>query len=224
MLNHRHLNHVFGAALSVAAFAAFVGGAVAQTVPLIGDPLGAPGSVGVQELIVTHKSTGGSAVMAVSPVAIAPATQINSLSELAGSPANQQALRTLKSRPTQKPVHRLPNGQLTSHPSSKSLQQLGKTPGGMQLPLGDAAGPATPAPPGSNIAVTTETGFIGATTNSNLFDGASELEPPDQGLAVNNGVVFEIINNTVMIFNNTGTPLLGPIATDQYFGIGNPGS
>jgi hypothetical protein len=119
-------------------------------------------------------------------------------------------------------VHRLPNGQLTSHPSSKSLQQLGKTPGGMQLPLGDAAGPTTPAPPGSNIAVTTETGFIGATTNSNLFDGASELEPPDQGLAVNNGVVFEIINNTVMIFNNIGTPLLGPIATDQYFGIGNP--
>ena len=115
MLHHRHLNCAFGAALLVAAWAAF-DSAVAQTGPMIGgpppgaDPAPLPPPVDASLSVVTHLPGHGGAISAISPFQIAPVGQIASLSELAASPANRQALSTLKSRQTQKPVHRLPNG------------------------------------------------------------------------------------------------------------------
>jgi hypothetical protein len=174
-------------------------------------------------LILSRPPGHGGAVVVTSPFQISPVGQIASLSELAASSANQRALRAPKQKYIEKPAHRLPNDGPTSPVSDKTLQNLRPTPGAIQLSPDNAA-PSGKSKTGADIAVTVATGFIGATTNSNLTDGASELEPPDQGLAAANGTVFEIINNTVMLFDSAGTSLLGPVATDVFFGIGHPGN
>jgi hypothetical protein len=47
-----------------------------------------------------------------------------------------------------------------------------------------------------------------------------ELEPPDQGLAVNNNVAAEIVNNVLRFFDaGDGVPLSPPIATSTLFNI-----
>jgi hypothetical protein len=55
------------------------------------------------------------------------------------------------------------------------------------------------------------------TGSANGFNG--QLEPPDQGLAVGNGLVFEAINNAITIFDTSGNVLLPPIEMNVLYNV-----
>ena len=50
--------------------------------------------------------------------------------------------------------------------------------------------------------------------NGNQFS----LEPPDQGLCVGNGFVFETINDALDVYNTHGKSLMGPTALNTFYG------
>ena len=56
--------------------------------------------------------------------------------------------------------------------------------------------------------------FTGSATG---FNG--QLEPPDQGLSVGNGIVVEAINNAIQFFLTNGTPLLPPLAMNVLYNV-----
>jgi hypothetical protein len=58
-------------------------------------------------------------------------------------------------------------------------------------------------------------GFPGLSTYENLFD----LEPPDQGLAVADGFVFEAINVVLALYDTSGVPVAGPADINAFFGL-----
>ena len=65
-------------------------------------------------------------------------------------------------------------------------------------------------------------GFAGLThrdtrlaSNGNQFS----LEPPDQGLAVGNGFVFEAVNTVLSIYSKQGALLAPPVALNAFFGL-----
>jgi nicotinamide mononucleotide (NMN) deamidase PncC len=65
-------------------------------------------------------------------------------------------------------------------------------------------------------------GFTGIFEGNNVTANHSELEPPDQGLAVHNNVAAnvaaEINNNVVRFFNaTTGAAMTAPIANSAFF-------
>ena len=71
-------------------------------------------------------------------------------------------------------------------------------------------------------------GFVGIYGGSNAAAFGSDLEPPDQGLAVNNGMVAEVVNDSFQVFDSTGAPLRNPVslysfmAVDSSAGLGDP--
>ena len=134
-----------------------------------------------------------------------------SVRELAASQANLEALRgNQNAGPIEQPVHRLPDGSLTSAPSRETIEAL----------------PLTPEP---NAAVVSQSagslfqsliGFVGIHEGDNVAANGGDSEPPDQGLAVNNNVLAEINNNVIRFFNaTTGAPLTGPMANSAFFGV-----
>jgi hypothetical protein len=53
-------------------------------------------------------------------------------------------------------------------------------------------------------------------SNGNQFS----IEPPDQGLAVGNGFVFEAVNDVFAVYDgSTGIQLAGPVAANEFFGL-----
>ena len=64
------------------------------------------------------------------------------------------------------------------------------------------------------------TGFTGITEGVNLEATGGELEPPDQGMAVDHGIVGEIVNNTVQFFKS-GQPLTAPLNNAVFFNSGD---
>jgi hypothetical protein len=134
-----------------------------------------------------------------------------SVRELAASQANLEALRgNQNARPIEMPVHRLPDGSLTSAPSRETLEALPLTPEPTAAVVSRSAAPLFQS----------LIGFTGIHAGDNATANGGESEPPDQGLAVNNNVVAEINNNVVRFFNaTTGAPLTGPIATSAFFGV-----
>ena len=65
------------------------------------------------------------------------------------------------------------------------------------------------------------TGFTGVTDDTNATaNGGTELEPPDQGLAVDGNKVLEIVNNTIQVFTSGGVALTQPLANATFFGTG----
>jgi hypothetical protein len=114
-----------------------------------------------------------------------------SVTDLAASEANRQALRLLEKTPAvEQPKHRLPDGSLTSEPSQQMLRAL----------------PPSAEP---NVDVTARDvlpkfasikGFTGIFAGNNVTANLSENEPPDQGLAVHGNVAAEINNNVVRFF------------------------
>jgi hypothetical protein len=129
-----------------------------------------------------------------------------SLTELAASAANRQAL-ALHQNLVQIAPHRLPNGTLTSKASPAVMNALS--------PNTDVAGRFE----GSSV-ITSISGFGGVHEGDNVTANGYELEPPDQGLAVNNNVAAEIVNNVLRFFDaSNGVPLSPPIATSTLFNI-----
>ena len=52
-----------------------------------------------------------------------------------------------------------------------------------------------------------------------FFNTQFSLEPPDQGLCVGNGFVVETINTALAVYRTDGTPVAGPTALNQFFGL-----
>src|SRR5258708_2554476 len=78
--------------------------------------------------------------------------------------------------------------------------------------------------PAANAIVTPSsvTGFNGIShRDERLADNGNQfsLEPPDQGLAVGNGVVVEAVNNAITVYDKAGTILAGPMALSRFFGF-----
>jgi hypothetical protein len=129
-----------------------------------------------------------------------------SLTELAASAANRQALALHQSL-VQIAPHRLPNGTLTSKASPAVMNAL---PSNVDV-AGRFEGSST---------ITGISGFTGLHEGDNVTANGYELEPPDQGLAVNNNVAAEIVNNVLRFFDaSNGEPLSAPIATSTLFDI-----
>lgn len=133
-----------------------------------------------------------------------------SVSEVAASEANRQALEAQRNAPPiEQPVHRLPDGRLTSAPSQATLDTLPFIePNSITRSADVVVG-----------SFTSIKGFVGIHEADDVTTGSGEIEPPDQGLAVDNNVAAEINNNVVEFFNaTTGASLKGPIATSVFFG------
>jgi len=133
-----------------------------------------------------------------------------SVSELAASEANRQALEAQRyAPPAEHPPHRLPDGSLTSTPSQATLDALPWTP----KPNADTRSANALAPAFASIK-----GFVGIHASQNSSLNSAQIEPPDQGLAVNNNVAAEINNNVVQFFNaTTGASVSGPVAASVFF-------
>lgn len=111
-----------------------------------------------------------------------------------------------ESKPLAMPMHRLPDGSLTSRPSARMLNEL----------------PSSPAPNSTVVAspnFASQIGFVGIHEGDNAANGF-ELEPPDHGLAVNNNVAAEVNNNVIQFFNaTTGAALTAAIPTATFFAL-----
>jgi hypothetical protein len=130
-----------------------------------------------------------------------------SVTELSTSQANREALQTQQNvQPVEMPKHRLPDGSLTSAPSSEMLKALPLTPE-----------PNAGVESGISLAFKTIAGFTGIFEGENARVNGFDLEPPDQGLAVHDNVVAEINNLLVQFFKSDGTPLTNPIAASAFF-------
>ena len=131
-----------------------------------------------------------------------------SVADLSVSEANRLALELPRNAPAvEQPKHRLPNGRPTSQPSPEMLHALPAT----EPNVGVAAAKAQPN-------FTSVKGFTGIFEGNNVTANHSELEPPDQGLAVHNNVAAEINNNVVRFFNTTtGAAMTPPMAASAFF-------
>ena len=58
---------------------------------------------------------------------------------------------------------------------------------------------------------------IAFTGQQNGFNG--QLEPPDQGLSVGNGIVIEAINNAIQFFQTNGEALTSPVAMNVLYNV-----
>jgi hypothetical protein len=81
-----------------------------------------------------------------------------------------------------------------------------------------------PTPPNTSLNKSTTgfSGFDGITHRDQRLAGGGNqfsLEPPDQGLCVGNGFVFESVNDALRIYNTSGTPLTGVITQSQFYGL-----
>jgi hypothetical protein len=143
---------------------------------------------------------------------ITPVTVV-SAAELAATGAESRVLRSPGGIPSiEQLVHRLPDGSLTSAPSRTSIAALRVF-----------SEPTTPTrraslgPPSS-----ARSGFSALDALQNVVATQFELEPPDQGLAVDSGVAVEIVNNVTRFFvAGTGAPLGPPIANAALFDSGD---
>ncbi|MGH7593832.1 MAG: hypothetical protein ACRELE_08290 [Gemmatimonadales bacterium] len=102
------------------------------------------------------------------------------MTALAVGEANRQALQSSQSlAEIEQPQHRLPHGGLTSAPSPQVLNALQRM-AGPNIAV-QSANPSVPS-------VVQFSGFGGIHEGDNVVANLSELEPPDQGLAVNNNM------------------------------------
>lgn len=101
-------------------------------------------------------------------------------------------------------------------------------------PGGNAAGPAAPfaafpqTPSNVGVGVAprfpTVTHFLGINSKDSETVNGFDLEPPDQGLAVNNNVAAEITNLVLRFFNaSTGAALTPPLDLNSFFLSGGGG-
>ncbi len=133
-----------------------------------------------------------------------------SVTDLAASEANRQALELPPQNvpAVEQRKHRLPDGSLTSEPSRQMLRAL---PPAAEPYVDVTASDVLPK-------FASIKGFTGIFEGNNVTANGSELEPPDQGLAVHDNVAAEINNNVVRFFNaTTGAALTAPIANSAFF-------
>jgi len=124
-----------------------------------------------------------------------------SVRELSASAAN---LQTPQMQQSPEPIEiPLPGGVQTSPPSKEMLERL---------PLATEPNAGV----GHHIPFRQINGFTGITLGSEAAVGGNGT-PPDQGLAVHDNVVAEIVNRSVQFFKSDGTPLTNPIRGSIFF-------
>ena len=175
-----------------------------------------PGRIAVRGLLAAGLLTSAYATSNAQSVVATPAESeaavslkgVVSVTELSASEANKEALQAVQTGPpVEQPAHRMPDGSLTSSPSSETLKTL---------PLSPEPNAAVFGPVASGF--TSIRGFGGIFGGQNATVNGFELEPPDQGLAVNNNVAAEHNNLIIRFFNaTTGAALTGPIADSSFF-------
>jgi hypothetical protein len=130
------------------------------------------------------------------------------LATVAASKTNEEALAALRNAKPVAPRPRLlPNGKPAAARSFDSAALL-------------RAGANTRV---ASAGLTSISGFTGITEGVNAAANGYELEPPDQGMTVANGVVGEVVNNTLQFFQS-GQPLSAPVATSAFFNSGSVAS
>src|ERR1700730_10230299 len=124
-----------------------------------------------------------------------------SVRELSASAAN---LQTPQMQQNPQPIEApLPGGVQTSPPSKEMLERL---------PLATEPNAGV----GRHIPFRQIDGFTGITEGSEAAVGGN-AKPPDQGLAVHDNIVAEIVNRSVQFFKSDGTPLTDPILGSVFF-------
>jgi hypothetical protein len=124
-----------------------------------------------------------------------------SVRELSASAANRQ---TPHVQQNPEPIEAtLRGGVQTSPPSKETLERL---------PLATEPNVGV----GRHIPFRQINGFTGITLGSEAAVGGNGT-PPDQGLAVNDNVVAEIVNRSVQFFKSDGTLLTNPIPGTEFF-------
>jgi hypothetical protein len=124
-----------------------------------------------------------------------------SVRELSASAANRQTPQ-MQQNPEAIEAP-LPGGVQTSPPSKEMLERL---------PLATEPNAGV----GRHIPLRQINGFTGITLGSEAAVGGNGT-PPDQGLAVHDNIVAEIVNRSVQFFNSDGTPLTNPIRSSVFF-------
>ena len=150
-----------------------------------------------------------SAKVTISPQ---PATLVGKVSirDLAAHPAAAPAARA----PVEMLRPRLPSGRVPSVQALPAPGALPSPPPNVEVAPIPEEGKTVPL-----AGVFSVKGFVGIHSRDQLDASGFELEPPDQGLAVNNNVVAEINNVGLRFFNaSTGAPLTAPISLGLLFG------
>ncbi len=62
-------------------------------------------------------------------------------------------------------------------------------------------------------------GFSGLTAYDDAVANGFVFEPPDQGLGVGNGLIFEAINDIVGVYDTSGNLVAGPASMNSFFGV-----
>jgi hypothetical protein len=76
--------------------------------------------------------------------------------------------------------------------------------------------------PAPNTIVGAEPSFFGFPGLTSFDLGTATgfvTEPPDQGLAIGDGFVFEAINNVLALYDTSGFPVTGPVDENAFFGL-----
>lgn len=161
--------------------------------------------------VLTLAGSASAASFSIEPAGIAfeaRAVETPSLGELANGAANSAFLRTPHGSGRLEALrHRYPANALFRNIAAG-------------LPVIDLTN-AYPIEPQLTSPPANITGFTGIYDGSNAKAIGGDLEPPDQGLAVNNGEVVEIINNSLQIFNSAGVAITNPLNTAKFFGVGS---
>jgi hypothetical protein len=58
----------------------------------------------------------------------------------------------------------------------------------------------------------------GLNANDQYWFGGYELEPPDPDIAAGNGMLVQVVNNLVGVYDQTGHQLLAPVSMEAFFG------
>ena len=121
---------------------------------------------------------------------------------MAASAGNLAALHAAK--PVEPLRHLMPDGR-----STNAARATGPLLTGLR---------ANAVPVARDNGVQSVSGFTGITEGINAEANGSELEPPDQGMAANGGIVGEVVNNTIAFYQN-GVALTTPVANATFFGL-----
>jgi hypothetical protein len=123
-----------------------------------------------------------------------------SVRDLSASAANRQ---TPEIQESPQPIEASPRGGVQKSPDKEMLERL---------PLATEPNAGV----GRHIPFWHINGFTGITLGSEAAVGGNG-SPPDQGLAVHDNIVAEIVNRSVQFFKSDCTPLTNPIRGSVFF-------
>ncbi len=169
--------------------------------------------------------------LAAWPLAVASAQAVNEQSLTALGPASFTAASqfslaqpgvTDSSAAGDLPAIVMPKPDLVSARKASTQASMGlqRTAEDLSLPAA-AAALINPNPTPNKIVGTGPKfyGFAGLTALDNQNANSFNLEPPDQGLAVGSGFVFEAINLVFAIYDTSGNRFAGPVSANAFFGL-----